>query len=225
MNVVTGQVTPGRPASGQRILRGAVDPGRQVVVRPRALERQVAAGGGDPAPVRRPGSSEYETCKRRQRSQKSLSASVCLRDPDFIRSGRADLDRFWSGALAAYKAVEVCRRLVDAGVHVMPVLTEDAQRLGVGEPDFVTPERYMKAAFDAAMADQRDRARKAGKVAKPKAKKGKKLGPLVVKSSTPSAGSTLPGGGKVDLKLSNWGASVSKRDLFLEMADSLEHGV
>ena len=32
------------------------------------------------------------------------------------------------GGIAAYKAVEVCRRLVDAGVHVAPVLTEDAQR-------------------------------------------------------------------------------------------------
>jgi phosphopantothenoylcysteine decarboxylase/phosphopantothenate--cysteine ligase len=33
-----------------------------------------------------------------------------------------------SGGIAAYKAIEVCRRLVDAGVHVAPVLTEDAQR-------------------------------------------------------------------------------------------------
>jgi phosphopantothenoylcysteine decarboxylase/phosphopantothenate--cysteine ligase len=33
-----------------------------------------------------------------------------------------------SGGIAAYKAVEVCRRLVDAGVHVSPILTEDAQR-------------------------------------------------------------------------------------------------
>ena len=32
------------------------------------------------------------------------------------------------GGIAAYKAVEVCRRLVDAGVHVTPVLTEDATR-------------------------------------------------------------------------------------------------
>src|SRR5215470_16789577 len=32
------------------------------------------------------------------------------------------------GGIAAYKAVEVCRRLVDAGVHVAPILTEDAQR-------------------------------------------------------------------------------------------------
>ena len=33
-----------------------------------------------------------------------------------------------SGGVAAYKAVELCRRLVDAGAHVAPVLTEDAQR-------------------------------------------------------------------------------------------------
>ncbi len=39
------------------------------------------------------------------------------------------------GGIAAYKAVEVCRRLVDAGVHVSPVLTEDALRF-VGELTF-----------------------------------------------------------------------------------------
>ena len=33
-----------------------------------------------------------------------------------------------SGGIAAYKAVEVCRQLVDAGAHVSPVLTDDAQR-------------------------------------------------------------------------------------------------
>jgi len=33
-----------------------------------------------------------------------------------------------SGGIAAYKAVDVCRRLVDAGAHVVPVLTDDAQR-------------------------------------------------------------------------------------------------
>jgi phosphopantothenoylcysteine decarboxylase / phosphopantothenate---cysteine ligase len=32
------------------------------------------------------------------------------------------------GGIAAYKAVEICRRLVDAGVHVAPVLTHDATR-------------------------------------------------------------------------------------------------
>ena len=34
-----------------------------------------------------------------------------------------------TGGIAAYKAVEVCRRLVDAGAHVMPVLTEGATAL------------------------------------------------------------------------------------------------
>ena len=33
-----------------------------------------------------------------------------------------------SGGIAAYKAVDVCRRLVDAGAHVAPVLTSDALR-------------------------------------------------------------------------------------------------
>jgi phosphopantothenoylcysteine decarboxylase/phosphopantothenate--cysteine ligase len=32
------------------------------------------------------------------------------------------------GGIAAYKAVEVCRRLIDAGAHVVPVLTEGATR-------------------------------------------------------------------------------------------------
>ncbi len=40
-----------------------------------------------------------------------------------------------SGGIAAYKAVEVCRRLVDAGAHVSPVLTE-ASRHFVGETTF-----------------------------------------------------------------------------------------
>ena len=40
-----------------------------------------------------------------------------------------------SGGIAAYKAVELCRRLVDAGAHVAPVLTEDATRF-VGKLTF-----------------------------------------------------------------------------------------
>jgi hypothetical protein len=40
-----------------------------------------------------------------------------------------------------------------------------------------------------------------GKVTKPKHQKGKRHGALVVKSSTPSAGTTLAGGSTVDLKL------------------------
>lgn len=40
-----------------------------------------------------------------------------------------------TGGIAAYKAVEVCRRLVDAGAHVSPVLTEGATRF-VGATTF-----------------------------------------------------------------------------------------
>jgi phosphopantothenoylcysteine decarboxylase/phosphopantothenate--cysteine ligase len=40
-----------------------------------------------------------------------------------------------SAGIAAYKAVEVCRRLVDAGVHVAPILTERATRF-VGKATF-----------------------------------------------------------------------------------------
>lgn len=32
-----------------------------------------------------------------------------------------------SGGIAAYKSVEICRRLVDAGAHVMPVMTKGAE--------------------------------------------------------------------------------------------------
>jgi phosphopantothenoylcysteine decarboxylase/phosphopantothenate--cysteine ligase len=39
------------------------------------------------------------------------------------------------GGIAAYKAVEVCRRLVDAGAHVIPVMTRGATRF-VGEVTF-----------------------------------------------------------------------------------------
>jgi beta-lactam-binding protein with PASTA domain len=42
---------------------------------------------------------------------------------------------------------------------------------------------------------------KTGKVTKPKPKKGKKQGPLVVKSSSPGAGTALPADSKVDLRL------------------------
>jgi phosphopantothenoylcysteine decarboxylase/phosphopantothenate--cysteine ligase len=40
-----------------------------------------------------------------------------------------------SGGIAAYKAVELCRRLVDAGSHVVPVLTANATRF-VGTATF-----------------------------------------------------------------------------------------
>lgn len=40
-----------------------------------------------------------------------------------------------SGGIAAYKAVEICRRLVDLGAHVMPVMTEAAEHF-VGRTTF-----------------------------------------------------------------------------------------
>ena len=40
-----------------------------------------------------------------------------------------------TGGIAAYKAIEVCRRLVDAGAHVAPVMTRGATRF-VGETTF-----------------------------------------------------------------------------------------
>jgi phosphopantothenoylcysteine decarboxylase/phosphopantothenate--cysteine ligase len=48
-----------------------------------------------------------------------------------------------SGGIAAYKAIEICRRLVDAGAHVSPVLTPDAHR-------FVTPLTFSALASEPA---------------------------------------------------------------------------
>jgi phosphopantothenoylcysteine decarboxylase / phosphopantothenate---cysteine ligase len=45
-----------------------------------------------------------------------------------------------SAGIAAYKAIEVCRRLVDAGVHVAPVLTERSSRF-VGRATWVPSRR------------------------------------------------------------------------------------
>lgn len=40
-----------------------------------------------------------------------------------------------TGGIAAYKAVEVCRRLIDDGAHVVPILTSGARRM-VGDATF-----------------------------------------------------------------------------------------
>jgi phosphopantothenoylcysteine decarboxylase/phosphopantothenate--cysteine ligase len=54
-----------------------------------------------------------------------------------------------SGGIAAYKAVEICRRLVDAGAHVVPVLTAAAERF-VGAVTFsaLASERARLSLFD-----------------------------------------------------------------------------
>ncbi|MCY4163900.1 MAG: bifunctional phosphopantothenoylcysteine decarboxylase/phosphopantothenate--cysteine ligase CoaBC [bacterium] len=54
-----------------------------------------------------------------------------------------------SGGIAAYKAVEVCRRLVDAGAHVMPVLTKGATRfVGTATFDALASEPTRTSLFD-----------------------------------------------------------------------------
>lgn len=54
-----------------------------------------------------------------------------------------------SGGIAAYKAVEVCRRLMDAGAHVAPVLTKGATRfVGRATFDALASERTQMSLFD-----------------------------------------------------------------------------
>jgi phosphopantothenoylcysteine decarboxylase/phosphopantothenate--cysteine ligase len=56
-----------------------------------------------------------------------------------------------SGGIAAYKAIELCRRLVDAGAHVTPVLTRGSLRF-VGETTFsaLASEKAQTSLFDEA---------------------------------------------------------------------------
>lgn len=51
-----------------------------------------------------------------------------------------------TGGIAAYKAVEICRQLVDAGCHVAPVLTADAQR-------FIAPLTFTALASEPAQTE------------------------------------------------------------------------
>jgi phosphopantothenoylcysteine decarboxylase/phosphopantothenate--cysteine ligase len=61
-------------------------------------------------------------------------AEVTAHDPG-PTDGRPFVVLGVSAGIAAYKAVEICRRLVDAGVHVAPVLTERATNF-VGRATF-----------------------------------------------------------------------------------------
>jgi phosphopantothenoylcysteine decarboxylase / phosphopantothenate---cysteine ligase len=54
-----------------------------------------------------------------------------------------------TGGIAAYKAVEICRLLVDAGCHVAPVLTRDAVR-------FITPLTFTALASEPAQTELYD---------------------------------------------------------------------
>lgn len=54
-----------------------------------------------------------------------------------------------TGGIAAYKAIEVCRRLVDSGAHVVPVLTEGAEQF-VGRTTFdaLASEKVQSSLWD-----------------------------------------------------------------------------
>ncbi len=54
-----------------------------------------------------------------------------------------------SGGIAAYKAVEVCRRLVDAGAHVAPILTPNATKfIGTATFSAVASEAALTSLYD-----------------------------------------------------------------------------
>lgn len=56
-----------------------------------------------------------------------------------------------TGGIAAYKAIEVCRRLVDAGAHVAPVLTKGALRfVGAATFDALASEPVQTSLWDEA---------------------------------------------------------------------------
>ena len=57
-----------------------------------------------------------------------------------------------TGGISAYKAVEVCRRLVDAGAHVAPIMTEGAERF-VGR---TTLSALASEPVQASIFDERD---------------------------------------------------------------------
>ena len=46
-----------------------------------------------------------------------------------------------SGGISAYKAIEVCRRMVDGGAHVVPVMTENTKK-------FVGPNTFSALASE-----------------------------------------------------------------------------
>ena len=69
-----------------------------------------------------------------------------------------------TGGIAAYKAVEVCRRLVDAGAHVVPVMTDGATRF-VGAHHLLGPG--LRAGADLAVGRAPTRSRTPGSARPP----------------------------------------------------------
>ncbi len=92
-----------------------------------------------------------------------------------------------SAGIAAYKAVEVCRRLVDHGVHVAPVLTERATRF-VG-----------KATFDALASEPAQLTLWDGATAIPHTRLGQRADLIVVAPATADLLARYAGGFADDL--------------------------
>ena len=129
---------------------------------------------GDPTPTPRP-----PTCSRppptprvppRRRPASSSAGRAPMASPLLALRGRRIVLGV-SGGIAAYKAVEVCRRLVDAGAHVAPVLTDDATRFvgaldvlgaGVGAGTHVAVRRPRPDPAHPARPERRPRRGRAG---------------------------------------------------------------
>src|ERR1700691_2727192 len=79
-------------------------------------------------PKRRSNSSTSGTRTRPQASHRRAEITVMTEEPLASGSPRPRIVLGVCGGIAAYKAVEVCRLLVDAGAHVIPVLTSEATR-------------------------------------------------------------------------------------------------
>ena len=77
-----------------------------------------------------------------------------------------------SGGIAAYKAIEVCRQLVDAGCHVAPILTENATK-------FVAPLTFTALASEPAQTKLYD-----GSAAIPHTRLGQSASVIVVAPAT-----------------------------------------
>ena len=102
---------------------GHMVPPQVVVGRPQAAEHRLPGDRRRQDRVDRParGGRGDRRGRRGGRGQPSPSPDR----PAMLAGARIVLGV--TGGIAAYKAVEVCRRLVDAGAHVMPVMTKGAE--------------------------------------------------------------------------------------------------
>ena len=104
----------------------------------------------------------------------------------------------WSGACSGTGA---CELTMDAAKAVTATFNANPLPPPPPPPPSCIVPKLKNMKLGKAKSALRDANCTTGKVTKPKPKKGKKQGPLVVKSSTPGAGTILPADSKVDLRL------------------------